>query len=670
MSLLSYVDQADAKHDRSHWHTPSIEPHEQNRRYRSISCLIELCRDLWLGLFAEKPDEAKDLLVVWGHFRYPVFRRLIMNAYTNDGVTSPDEAISYLLEDQGWWLWSAGTTREVYRLLSKFWPYISDHSASRLLRTVVEGPPRDLYKSDLTQEEFQFRLDRDRWMMLSKLESFGRPVFDDAADLLAAIKTQYPDWVLRGGDRDEFTSWHTTRIGSESDIISMDLLSLPVDQRCDLLAEDNTRYGDGRVDVFRSLAKENPDDVIATLQYLSDNNLWLNKIWHAGLVGMADTDKCAWTELSPLVHNLPKALYQNEGWAISWWARKAIKGHKAESVDEETLWQIAHKLFEANSDVISEMEEGADSVNQAINDPVGIMTEALMDRLSLRAIEAQEGIPRPEPFGLIDKLITENNLSLGKVIIFSRLMYFYSIEPDWVRERLMPLLDLARSDNAIHFWQAYLWNPRISADLAIDIKSHLVNATESRRFSGHDLSNLVSLIIFSALQYEDLFKPKELQNTFRSMGHEGLSFVADFLWRSLSEEESGKESYWENRVMPLIRRNWPKGDEFLSPEIAENLSLVALQLDDSFAQAVNLISPMLCPISDRYTVLNAFKESKSPDVAPLASFKLLSLVFNPENDYNNDLLADLVSRLETAEPSLLGDAEFMMIKDYLRVQNL
>lgn len=82
MRLWDQLGHADRLHDRSSWDMASIAPHSQNNRFNNWVILIELCRDVWNACFKVNPVQAKTILNLWKSMDYPVFRRLVLHAYT------------------------------------------------------------------------------------------------------------------------------------------------------------------------------------------------------------------------------------------------------------------------------------------------------------------------------------------------------------------------------------------------------------------------------------------------------------------------------------------------------------------------------------------------------------------------------------------------------------
>ena len=82
MRLWDYLEHANRLYDRSSLDMASIAPHSQNSRLDNWVILIELCRDVWDACFKVDPVQAKTILNLWKSIDYPVFRRLMLYAYT------------------------------------------------------------------------------------------------------------------------------------------------------------------------------------------------------------------------------------------------------------------------------------------------------------------------------------------------------------------------------------------------------------------------------------------------------------------------------------------------------------------------------------------------------------------------------------------------------------
>lgn len=175
--------------------------------------MIELVRDAWKQLLQADRDRARRLVERWRTIPYPVFRRLCFYAMAESDLYSPQDSLNCLLEDDSWWLWSINVYREKFRLLDAIWPALSDEDADRLTSAILTGPPRAMFREDISDERFAALSEREVWLHLAKLRAMGRDLPWRAAELLEHLSTIHPEWRLAEGDRNEFTMWMQGGVG-------------------------------------------------------------------------------------------------------------------------------------------------------------------------------------------------------------------------------------------------------------------------------------------------------------------------------------------------------------------------------------------------------------------------------------------------------------------------
>ena len=166
LDLMRELGGADNKTDLSYIQQPSISQHPQNRGFHDWTALIEFVRDAWLATSIRSPDEARSVATSWSRTPYPIFRRLAFFAATHGDIVPSRQALEWLLEDECWWLWSVGTWREASRLLDSLVPRLGDSELSRLEQAIAAGPPRNMFRPDLTDERWIEIRDWDIWRRL------------------------------------------------------------------------------------------------------------------------------------------------------------------------------------------------------------------------------------------------------------------------------------------------------------------------------------------------------------------------------------------------------------------------------------------------------------------------------------------------------------------------
>lgn len=669
LEFWNFAGFEDELYDRSHWDMVSISPHPQNRRYRTWVILIELCRDLWEATWKDNKVKAQSVLDIWRSFKHPVFRRLTLHAMTVKDVANPDVIVDYLLEDNGQWLWSLATRREVFRLLAVLWPELDEATAGHLVSTILQGPPREMYRSDLTQEEWKYRFNRDVWLMLSKLQRFGGILPANAVQSLQQLTSEYPMWALEEGERDEFTHWMETGWGHEVDITLDELFEKEIPDLVEYLSQEDRQYGEGRIELFRVGCKDNQRKAIGVLNYLAISGNWDRNIWHAGLVGLADSDENSWGEIAPLLNDAVPEFYREDPWAIAHWTKKNISPIECGAREEHYFWVI----FESLLDNVSDREEPIHAaVNYAINHPVGIITEALINRFGACRLKVDEGIPDGPLQRCVNQLITSEAQAsfAGKIILASRLHYFHAIDPSWTEENLIPLFDWESSEHAAMIWQGYLWSPRITADLAIALKSHLANAVKHADQIEASAERLIQLFTVVCLEHSGLYTAKEQHGVLVNLGADGLVYIAKFFWRSISGDAKSANNYWRNRIQPFMKRAWPKAAEFVSDKTSKNLSLMVIELDDAFEEALEVLWPFIKPFSDLSFLLTHLDAKGLPDQQPREVLRLLSKVFTAEDQWPTKTFRNVLNRIIHADPTIENEPDYRIMNDYLVQRSL
>jgi len=231
-------------------------------------------------------DRARRLVERWRTIPYPIFRRLAFYAMAESDLYSPQESLGYLLADEEWWLWSIYVYREKFRLLEAIWPAVSDKDSDRLTAAILKGPPRMMYRSEIPEERFDGLAEREIWLLLSKLQAWGRQLTDKGAEYLRNLNQLHPEWRLAAGDRSEFTIWMEGGVGEPPVEKEGELIDLPDEAVLQRLATEKT---DRRDDLakWRRIVIEQPGRASRLLSSKAAVGSWPNDLWQAALEGFA-----------------------------------------------------------------------------------------------------------------------------------------------------------------------------------------------------------------------------------------------------------------------------------------------------------------------------------------------------------------------------------------------
>lgn len=669
MEFWQLLGQADEKHDKSHWGLPSISPHHQNHRYDNWLLLIELCRDLWQATYQSNSALALAVIEIWKTIPFPVFKRLVFHAYTISDIASPTDKLNYLLTDNNWWLWSVITQRETFRLLAALCPQLTPTDLITLEQAIISGTPREMYRDDLSNEDWQRTNDRQIWLHLAKLESFGMSLTEQTKAIYQQLSEKYPNWQLQEDEQDEFSHWVSgVTAGRQTSLIMEDFIKSTPEQQIEALLTPpyNDPFERNQTSFFNSVCQSHPSIGLDTLKYMAGQSNWNAEIWHAGLMGFSET-KVQWSEVAKLVVQFPNELFEKQAWVIAWWINKTISSVEANNADEQYFWRI----FDLLSSQITERDTKSDDIiNHAINTPIGILTEALLNRFSVRKINNMEKINETNLLNCINKLMNGDDAVFlpAKVILISRLHYFYAIDPDWTNANLMPLLNWKKSTNAALYWQGFIWNARVSNELALIIKNDFLDTLleHSHELNKDYLDNMIQLFADICFAYQDLYSTKEQRQVLNSIGVEGLIKVSEFMFRVMGNSTKENDQYWKKRIKPFFKNAWSKDAQYLHSNISENLALMCLRLDEEFEDAVATVENILIPFKEVSLFLHELKESEHIQKYPKTTFKLLADIFDENLEYwSINEFKEIVDSLITAEPSLKNNPKYQEMNQFL-----
>ena len=673
LEMWSLVGEADPLRDICPWHLISIEDHLQNTRYNSWVHLIELSRDLWLQAYEEDRTLALITLNQWKSWDFPLFKRLVLHACTVSDVYTNQEILEELGEKDGWWLWSAHTRREVFRLLNKIWSNLSESQADTLQNMVLQGAPRDVFGTGISDEEFQERQYRRQWLILSKLEEFGREVFGPVKDLLNEIKNLYPQWELQEGDRDEFTHWFEMSEGHRTDISEEELFDKDIEDRIALLSdsESESEYFHGWIDVYRSRGVTRTHLVVSDLLFLFRSQNWNPSIWRAALYSLSDAEDSGWSGLKDVVAELPDELYLEESWVIAWWSRKAAKS-LSEEQDLPCLWRIATKIIRLLGPDNAEEVVAKDIVSDASSSPTGSVTEAAMYGLNLLKFKSGQGLSN-EAQEVLGPILSGdgNGYVFARAILISRLSYFHSVDREWTNLNLLPLLDFNQSLHAEAYWRSYLWNAWVSPDLAFDFKDSLYAILKRYdEFESDEIQNLVSVFVIICVEFERVFSDVKMREILKLIGIKGLEEASRKLLtgakESRGDDSEKRDNYWENRIKPFIKC-WPAGGAYISSAISGNFARMPLALGDALPDAVETLRRFIGPTNHIRRFLHDLDQTDHVAQYPRDVFRVLTKIFEDrdENRWRVDQLETTLNKLMEADSTLSDELEFQKIWEFV-----
>jgi len=663
LDLMQELGGADPRHDSSYVHQPSITPHRQNRHFQQWTTLVELCRDAWVAAAERDPERAKRIATRWWEIPYPLFRRLTFFAATEPRVFAVEEALRFLLAEDAWWLWSVETQHEAIRLLVSLAPRLDGPASDRLLATILEGPPRELFRDDVEPENLDRARDRETWLLLEKYATAGGALSEPAGQRLTDLRTLHPQWQLQPDNQEEFPFW----MGLDDSWRKQ--VTLPRELAALVTALEARPGADyWYEDDWQELCRSDGETAIAALRQLADRNLWPVEIWRQALQTFSEEALVAqrWDALAQLLRLAPvDAIHQLRS-AISWWLRATTK---ATHPDPEPFFLLAHQVLDASVD--DAIENDDDVVFRAINHPVGQVTEAVL--LWWYATKPRDdGGLHDATFPFLNR-VADPNIRIfrhGRLLMAAHAIALFRVDPAWAKANLLPRFEWRDSAEAQSAWEGFLWMPRLHKGLLTALKaSFLATASHYEQLGEHG-EQYADLLTLAALELPEIFPEQDLRTAFSKLPREGRVSAANMLLRAVKEAGESRTEYWVHRVRPFLERIWPKAADHRSPGISVALARVCIAVGTQFREAFELVRSLLVRAHDVYLATRELDASGRCSESPEAALSLLDLLVDDSQRPAREELAACLRQIREASPELEDTGAFRRLQTYLNRFNV
>jgi len=667
LDLLRELGAADDHTDRSYAYLPSMSAHWQNRGMHDWVVLIESLRDAWSGLHAVDSTRANRVALGWFDVPYPTFKRLALFAASRAGSIDPFQWVDWVVADDARWLWAPDTRRELLRLFVLRGALLQPQPRAALEGAILAGPPRPAGSTTMDQEWWPRRVDRAIWLRLAKLASSGSALGEAAASRLSALSSANAEWHLADDERDEFSSWMsgTGDPGFES--------SRQVDQaprkRHELVAWLKRPQGAKRPfydDNWRETCRRYFYRCARALVDLAEEDQWPAERWREALAVWSDGGLVvrSWRCLAEVIHRMSNEVLKAIEGSAMWWLDAVSKSPVASAHREDVLLDLCRRILMPPH--VDERMDTEDLITQAINHPVGRITEALLNLWFRRRPNDGDRLPADlEPFftQLCDTAVEP--FRHGRVVLASHLIALFRVDRSWTEDHLLPRLDWQHAAvEARAAWVGFLWSPRLYAPLLQTFKAQLLETAYHYAELGESASQFVEFLTYAALESGQAYTSKELEAAVDAMPQDGLEKTARALVHALEGAGEQREDYWRNRILPFWRGIWPKHREATKP-IAESFALLSVAAGGQFPEALGILAGWLQPIQHLDFVLQRLAEADLSRRFPSAALDLLDKIIANQSWLPDDL-SKCLSAISEGDAQLALDPRYVRLAEYSR----
>jgi len=674
LDLMRELDDADDFKDESFIHMQSISPHRQNSDLHGWTLLIELLRDAWQEINIGNIEQTAWIAQSWFSIPYPTFKRLAFFAASKNEEISSQQWVDWLLQDNAWWLWHIGVQREKFRLLVERGMSLTGDIQEKLENAILAGPPREMYREDLEESEWQEIKERKIWLHLAKLQSSGLTLGAGAIRQLNALSDNYPKWKLANNERDEFSIW-TTGTGDPDFEDNRHIEEAPQTQDglvCWLRQPkiDNRPFYE---DNWKEVCRLNFSHAFSALYTLAENNEWPIARWRDALYIWSEDDLItkSWENVAPVIKNIPDTILKELSHNVACWLKKSSKIYKE---NQDILLELCRRILELSSTIKDDDFLAQSSFNKAINHPVRLITEALINIQSSHHPEDNEGILSEIKPMFTDICNTNKvNLQAGRVILSTQLVFLFRLDSSWTKKHLLPLLDWANPEEARVAWTGFLFSPRPYIPLWQEIKPQFLETAKHYAELTENLDQYAISLTYMALDPMDGYKLDDFSQAMAHLPKEGLEECARTLLQAFdSIAEVQRKAYWEEHIVPFWQKVWPKKRELATPEISAILFSMILIEPEIFPDTFDLIKDWLQPHKCRSGLLELSRSGLCKQYPDLV-LELLNLIIPEEitGFYGlADYLRACLDEIRSTDANLVNDPRYRRLDEFERKNRL
>jgi hypothetical protein len=664
--LMSELDGASEDSDFSYIHQPSIAEHEQNKYYEEWTPLVALVRDAWIQTAERDAERARLEAERWQSYRYPIFRRLTFFAATFPHVIPNGRALSWLLERDGWWLWTSETQREALELLTSLLPRLTEDERLMIEARIIAGPPRAMFKADVAHPDWVKIVDRMVYLRLSTWIAAEVALPPASTTRLAEIQSRNPTWSTVALERQQFPYFMTSGFGpwGEPVAVPTELAGLVSWLR------QHPNSNDFEQDDWQNLCKSDTQLAASALLQLSHEEFWPVDRWREALQAWSDEKLklATWNLVHSDLNSMPDNFIREAAHAVIRWVQSL-----AESVipAEDDWTSLIERILRVFKDEPTAEDE--DPVGKAINHPVGQSIQALLDRWYQSKLEDDQKLPER-----LKAILTEvsdqaiGSFRHGRLILAQNAITLFRVDPDWASAYVLPLFDWSGAiTEAKSAWEGFLWTPRIYPPLLEKIKpGFLATATHYEEIGKHGEQYSAFLTYVALEQGMGPFSQAELARATADLPDDGLKPAARALVSALKSAAEKRADYWTNRVKPYLQGIWPQLVTRKTMAISHAFAELCVAAGESFRDALSVLQGWMQPLRRPDTAVRDLDESQVCEIFPAEALKFLATIVGENAEWPPERLPSCLRKIGAAAPELVQDSRFEALTNYVRQKGL
>ena len=643
--------------DFSNYHIPSLfrdddHPYSKEEWYYLIVLLK------WGLVGCEDAGTRRKTFEVWRELKYPSFYRLVLWCFSRLENQSPEDVVDWLEKNEGA-LWCDTCMRELLELFDVKMANVSDSAAGKL-QGMILGNPYGYMPTD-----------HERATRLEHLERAGICLGKDAADFLARFALEHPNWANRDRSIDGLRvldDYDEPALGEGLGASGADMKQPPTDaqeakQFFERLVKDEDVCIPQRLDGW---FREKPRESIELLfQVGCTFEFWPSKIWDVAFA-MTVFEGCIDKAFEALTVNavgkMPALLLNDVKLRLAFWLQGAAK-HKLHNDASFILCKRFLNEVAADEPVVGTSNSEA---------PFELVSETLLRNWFDTSPSIGSKIPSPYRDVFTD-IASGGSVGLcyARRELLQQIGGLYAIDPDWVRDNLVPLLSwTGNPDGALEAWEnailANRYEPKLLKMVWTDFETLARHYSDMNGFSQ---SSYAALFLHHAIHVESAASREQCTNILRLLPDKGREQVAHHVYLRLSARGENSDMVWTNEVSRFLARMWPGGVDYVSSAVFKYLADGIVFLDGKFPDGVRVLEKFSVAtkksLGSIHVLARGMNDSLSAcDKHPDAALDLLSYI-DTDAWVPADDLRECLARIAKANPQLVNSPKYKRLQDML-----
>jgi hypothetical protein len=439
-------------------------------------------------------------------------------------------------------------------------------------------------------------------------------------------------------------------------------------------------------DPFRGLVERRPRRALSALSYQARREHYPTQYWQTLLQCWPEgtSARLRWAVANRLV-SLPSRIILELRFAAANWCEKHLPELSQQSLDRALhLWDKLLDLLSTNTNEAAESALGDTHIGgelqrrstrtheHALSSPVGRLARTLLTILG--NTNPTPGATIQEPIRsrlavLLAATAAGRDYSISEMT--SSLTWLHNIDPDWARERLLPLFEPTGPD-AEPAWSGYQYDRQAPPSLFALLKPHFLKIfppLSKWRWDDSALRHFSELVVVYCFWRQTdgrYLSYSEARALLQQSADVGRSNAAWMLARIVKSEHA-----WQSFGKQFLLNAWPRERRLQTSSTSSHLAEVAGAAEDDFPDAVNTLLPLLVAVDHPDVILHeAADESSSEDTGskphrrfPEAYLALIDRLISRDPISGAYGLGSALHALAEAAPPLRQDPRWRRLHD-------